>query len=59
MLFRKGLAWLLILTLLFSLFPRDIWALSNALVGQENYPGKMDTKNVNGLGKNLSNDYFG
>jgi hypothetical protein len=36
-----------------------MWALSAGVVSAESYPGKMDIKNVNGLGKNLSNDYFG
>ncbi len=36
----------------------QVSALSNSVVGRENYPGKVDIKNVNGLGKNISSDLF-
>jgi RHS repeat-associated protein len=43
---------------MFPIFPLDSFALSTEIVWQENYPGKMDIKNITGLGKNLSNDFF-
>ena len=57
--FKKFVASLLIGAMLVPVLPLDIWALSTGVVSAESYPGKMDIKNVNGLGKNLSSDYFG
>ncbi len=39
-------------------FLSDTLALSSSIQQAENYPGKLNIKNVNGLGKNISNDLF-
>lgn len=36
----------------------SVSAISQSFNGIENYPGKLNIKNVNGLGKNISTDYF-
>lgn len=36
----------------------NTYALSNSLVWIETYPWKMDTRNVNWLGKNVTTDFF-
>lgn len=56
---RKIISLLLILVISVWLLPIDTFALSTGVVGTENYPGKMDTRNVNWLWKNISNDFFG
>lgn len=58
MFFRKILILILFFLSLVSVVHSEIFALSNNLTGKEIYPGKVDIKNVNGLGKNLSNDFF-
>jgi RHS repeat-associated protein len=55
---KKFLSFILIVLLVLSYF-EGAFALSNYVVGSENIPGKMDIKNVNGIGKNIGTDFFG
>lgn len=55
---KKSLVGFFLGLFFFSSIFLDGYALSNNFVGRENYPGKMNIKSVNGLGKNISNDFF-
>jgi RHS repeat-associated protein len=55
----KIVAGILIIATFTWILPVNTWALSSWVISPENYPGKMEVKNVNGLGKNISTDFFG
>jgi RHS repeat-associated protein len=52
------LSFVLILLLVLSSF-QSVFAISTSIVGSESVPGKLDIKNLNGIGKNIGTDFFG
>ena len=56
---RKSLAFFSIGLILFGIIPISTFWLSQWVGKIESYPWRMDVKNVNGLWKNLSTDFFG